>query len=118
MSAGRVSLIDESEIELLLHQVGTCNLNGYTVAELIAAIAATAYEAVVFLVELVIVVFEVADRHQSFTLVLVDFHIESPLGHARDGAFIHLSEPLAKELHLLILDRGTLGTGGKLFHVA
>ena len=51
------------------------------VAQAVAAVGAAAYEAVVFLVELVIVVVEVAHGNETFALVLVDFDIEAVVGN-------------------------------------
>ena len=74
-------------------------------------------EAIVLLVEVIIIVGEVADRHETLAHRLVELHIESPFGHARDHAVVDLSEAVFHEFHLLIADRGALGVGGELLHV-
>ena len=73
-------------------------------------------EAIVLLVELVVIVAQVAHAYHAFALVLVDFHVDAPLGHARDDAFVHVSDAFAHKLYLLVLDRGAFGACGGLFH--
>ena len=65
------------EAELFLFEVGVVDLYAYGVAELIAAVVATADELIVFLVELVVVVVEVAQMDEAFAVVLVDFAIDA-----------------------------------------
>ena len=72
---GRMVLVDESEVELLLEQVGTRHLNLDLVAEAIPAVFSLANEAIVFLVELIVVVLEVAHRHESLALVFIELNI-------------------------------------------
>ena len=73
-------------------------------------------QAVVLLIELVVVVVEVADGNHAFTLVLVQLYVEAPFGHTGDNALIDLTHMLGHELHLFVLHAGSFGRSGQLLH--
>ena len=76
----------------------------------------TSPQAVVTLVEFIIIVIQITQRHHTFTFILIDFHIQAELRHTAYGSFKHLPQFIAHEFHLLILDTGTFGTGSQLLH--
>ena len=75
-------------------------------------------QAVVTLVEFIIIVIQITQGYHTFTFILIDFHIQAELRHTADSSFKHLPQLVAHEFHLLILDTGTLGTGCQLLHRA
>ena len=114
MAVGRILLIDEHKVQLFLDEVGTCHLDGDGVTQAIDTVAATAAYAIVLLVELIEVVVQATDTYQTLAMGLLEFHIQAPLGHARDVPLEHTAQSLSHELNLLILDGGPLGVGGEL----
>ena len=109
-------LVDEHKVELLAVEVAAGHLHLHSVAQAVAVAVAAAYEAVVFLVEVVEVVGQVAYRHQALALVVVKLHVQAPLGHARDDAGKYLAQVVGHILDLLVLDGCALGVGGQLLH--
>ncbi len=63
-------------------KVGTGNLHLHLVAEHVLVAVPASYEAIVLLVQVVIVVGEVAHRHESFALVFVQLNVEAPFSNA------------------------------------
>ena len=57
-------------------------LDLYRVAQAEFPVMAASDQAIIFLVEFVIVIAQVAHRYHTLALVLVDFGIESPFGHS------------------------------------
>ena len=47
--------------------------------------------------------------HHAFALVLVQLHVQAPLGDTRDDAVVGLPQAVLHELHLLVLHAGPLG---------
>ena len=76
-----------------------------------------ACETVVALVEVEWFVAKEADGNETFAVVLVDFGIDTEVGHSADGSIKFLSNLVGHEFHLLVLDAGTLGIGSQLLHV-
>ena len=93
------------------------HLHLHLVAQIVGAMRAAAAQAIVLLVEHVVVVVEVAQRYHALALVLVNLYVEAKLGDAADGALEGLPEALAHELHLLVLDAGPFGLRCQLLHV-
>ena len=65
------SLAHYGEVGLSLLEVGACHLDAYGVAELVAVVPAAAYEAVVALVEVVVVVVGGAHGRRALAGVVV-----------------------------------------------
>ena len=80
--------------------------------------APTAYEAVVLLVEVVVVVVEVAHGHHTLAVVLVDFAIDAVRLDARDVGIEHLADVLTHEFHHFVFDGLAFCLGCQLLHVA
>ena len=97
-------------------EVGAVHADAHLVAQLIAAAEAAAYEAVVALVKLVVVVKERAQGNHTLAAVLRDFNVEAKLRHSADRSVEFLSEAVGHKLHLLVLDAGALGLRGQLLH--
>ena len=106
-----------AQVQLLPFEVGTCNLNGEWLTKAVFALGTSAYQPVILLVEFVEIVVQFADRDHSLALVLVDLHVESPLGNARYHTVIHLTHLVSHKFHLLILDGIAFGIGSHLLHV-
>ena len=51
-------------------------------------------------------------------MVLVDFCINTEFRHSSDSGVKLLANLVGKELHLLVLDAGSLGICGQLLHLA
>ena len=89
----------------------------YLVAETVAVIVGAANEAIVAVVEVVVVVGEVADRHEAFAFVLVELDIKAPLSDTRNHTGVNFAEVVGHVFHLLVFYRGALGIGGELLHI-
>ena len=107
-------VINKDKVELFLDQVSAGNLDGDGIAQTEHLAATAAADAVVLLVELIEVVIQPADAHQTLAMGLIKFDIQAPLGHARDVSREHAAQALTHKLDLLVLDRGALGIGGEL----
>ena len=70
-------LFRQRKVELFLFEVGTCHLDAYCIPQLVLVVMATANEAVVALVEVVVVVVEVAHRHKTLAVVLVNLAVDA-----------------------------------------
>ena len=79
---------------------------------------ASAYETHVLLVIYVVVIPEVAYRHQTFAHVVLQLNIEAPFRHSAHLTFEYLAKSVLEILGLLVLDRRALGLCSQLFHVA
>ena len=110
-------VVEQGEVEHLTLDIGAGHLHLDVVAETVASMGATAYEAEVFLVEVVVVVGKVAYGYESLTLVLLKFDIQSPLGYSGDDTIVNLSQTFAHEFHLFVFDGSTFGVGCNLFHI-
>ena len=75
-------------------------------------------QAVVALVEVIVVVVEVAHRHHSLTVVLVNLTVYAVGSYARYMSVVLLPEEFAHELNHLILYRVTLSLLCQYLHVA
>ena len=73
--AGCGSVLRQREVKLLLLQVGLGHHYPDRVAKLVFVVMASANEAVVALVEVVIVVVKVVHGHHALAVVLVDFAV-------------------------------------------
>ena len=73
-------VIDKHKVELLFLEACAGHAYADFIAETVAHSAAAAYEGIVFLVEVVIVIGEVAHRHKAFAHIVVKLHVEAPLG--------------------------------------
>ena len=108
----RKSLSYHLEVELFAVEVGAYYTYSHRVTNGELASMATTNDAVVGIVELIVVVLQSTHRHHSLTLILVYFGIEAPLGHTTDNSVELLANVLAHELNLLVLDTCTLGLRG------
>ena len=99
------------EVELLAVEVGADNAYAYRVADSELAVCTAANEAVVGIIEFIVVILQGAHGNHALALVDIDFGIQSPLGNATDDSVVLLAYVLAHELNLLVLDAGTLGIG-------
>ncbi len=79
--AGTASL-SKHEVELFLFEIGLSHTDRNRVAKLELAVAATADETVVLLVERIIIVAQLAHWYHTLALILVKLHINAPLGYA------------------------------------
>ena len=72
---GARNLVGDDEVELLLGEIGASYFYAHFVAQTVTGMGAAAYEAVVFLVKVVVVVGEVAHRDEAFTQVLLKLYV-------------------------------------------
>ena len=63
---------------------------------------AASHKAIVFLVEVVVVVGKVAHGHKALALVVVDFDIQAPFGDSGDDAVVHFAEVVGHVLYLFV----------------
>lgn len=110
-------VVDQGEVKLLAVEIGARHLHLHPVAKCIADSVTPPDEAVILLIEVVIVIGKVAYRHKTLTHAFIQFHIESPFGHARNQTIVDFAETVLHEFHLFVTDRSTLGIGGELLHV-
>ena len=110
--------LHQCEVQLLLLQIGTCHFDRDGISQTVRAVLATSAQTVVLLVELVVIVVEVADGYHALTLVLVQLDVQTPLRDTGDDTVEHLPHAFRHELYLLVLDAGTFGVGSYLLHVA
>ena len=108
--------VDDYEIKLTLVKVGAGYADTNLVAEAEHDAAAPAAQTVVLLVEIVEIVGKLAHRHETLAFIVVELHIEAPLGHTGNHAFVFLAEMVAHILHLLVFYRRALGIRGELLH--
>ena len=73
---------DEAEVELFPIEVCTGDLHLDAVAEVVLVVLAAAAEAIVLLVELIVVTLEVAKRYHALALVLVYLDVKAELRDA------------------------------------
>ena len=83
--------VHQSEVELSLLLVSPGYLYADGIAQLILVMAATSYEAVVALVEVIVVVVEVAYGHHAFAVVFVYLAVDAVAGDAADVCGIGLA---------------------------
>lgn len=112
------SLFGDDEVELLLLDVGLGHFDANGVSKLIGVVMASAYETVVFFVEIVVVVIKVMERHHALTVVLVNLAVDSVALDAADVGVEDLSQLVGHELHHLIFYGVALGVLGNLLHLA
>ena len=77
----------------------------------------TPYEAVVALVEIVIIIIKVTHGNHTLAMVLVDFAIDAIRLDAADVCIVLITNLVGHEFHHLILDAVALGLLGGLFHI-
>ena len=78
---------------------------------------ATAAQQEVLLVELIVIVVEVAHRYHALTVVLVDLSIDAIARYATDVGIVGLTDLVTHKLHHLVLDRVALRVLRHLLHV-
>ena len=78
----------------------------------------TTYNHVVLLVEVVVVVTQVANRYHSFTVGLVNLGIDTVRLDAADMCIVGITNLVGHKLYHLVLDRVALSIHGYLLHVA
>ena len=89
----------------------------HLVAQVIGAVTPASSQAEVLFVKFVVVVVQVAQRHETLALVLVHLHVEAELRNTGDGALEGLAQVLLHVLHLLVLDAGALCLCCRLFGI-
>ena len=107
----------ESEIKLTGNQIGLYHFHEHLITELVHFPVVAAHDAVILLVELVIISFQLIDGNEAFAFRVIQFHVKAPLRHAGNRSHEILSEFVAHELDLLVLDGGPFRVRGDLFHV-
>ena len=110
--------IGQDKVELALLQVGTSHLDTHGITKLIFVVVPASSQAEVALVEVIVVIIEIAHGHHSFAVVLVDLGIDAIGCDAADVGVKLLSDLVTHELHHLILDGIALGILGYDLHVA
>ena len=102
---GRLGLkiFKKGEVELSPFQVSAGYADADLVAEGIDFMMLTAAQALIALVELVVVALQIAKRNHTLAFILVDFYVEAELRNAADCALIFLSDALTHKLHLFVL---------------
>ena len=78
---------------------------------------ATAYQTVVALVEVIVVIVQVAHGHHTLAVVLVYLTVDAVRLDARDVGVVLVAYLVLHELHHLVLDAVALGLLGHLLHV-
>ena len=78
---------------------------------------ATAYQTVVALVEVIVVIVQVAHGHHTLAVVLVYLTVDAVRLDARDVGVVLVAYLILHELHHLVLDRVALSLLGHLLHV-
>ena len=107
---GITAVRDKCEVKLLPVEVGTRHLHLHLVSESILIVEFSSDKAIVLLIEVIIVVGkDLLPKHESLTLILVKFNVESPFCHSGNHARINLSESVLHELHLLVAYRRAFG---------
>ena len=81
----------QREIELSLLYVSLCDNNPYGVSKLVFMPVVAAYEAIVTLVKVVIIVIKVVQRHHSLAMVLVNLAIYAVRGYAADVGIVSVA---------------------------
>ena len=114
----RDSILGEGEVELFALEIGTGDLNADGIAELVLRVVTAAYDHVVLLVEVVVVVAQVADGDHALAVVLVDLGIDAIGRDAADVGVVAVANLILHELDHLVLDGVALGILGDLLHVA
>lgn len=117
VGVGVALVVEQSEVELLALKGATGNLDLHLVAEAITNAGATSDKGVIFLVEVVVVAWQIAHRYEALAHVIVELNIESPFGHARHNAIVDFAEMIGHIFDLLILDGCALGVGSELLHI-
>lgn len=113
-----VGLFCDDEVDLSFFDVGCCDLYCDGVAELVCVVTAAAYQTVVFLVEVVVVVFQLAHGHHSFAVIVVDFAVYAVGLYSADVRLVGVSYLVGHEFHHFIFYAFPFGVGCYLFHVA
>ena len=71
--------IDKLEVELFTIEVGSCNLHFHAISQVVAMVETAAFQAIIVLVEVVVITLQVAKRNHAFALIIVYFHIDAEL---------------------------------------
>ena len=74
---GLFVFVSQCEVELSLLYIGSCHLDAYCIAQLVFVVMTSANETIVLLVEVVVVVVEVAHRYQTLAVVLVYLAVDA-----------------------------------------
>ena len=118
LSKFNISILSEGEVELFALEVGTGDLNADGVAKLVLRVVTAAYDHIVLLVEVVVVVAQVADGDHALAVVLVDLGVDAIGRDAADVGVVAVANLILHELDHLVLDGVALGILGDLLHVA
>lgn len=110
-------VVSQCEVKLLAFQIGLCHLDSDRVAQLIDMVAATADKTIVFLIEVVIIIVQIAHRNHAFAMVFVNLGINSVALYATDMCVEAFAQVLSHELDHLVFDGVAFGILSHLFHV-
>ena len=99
-----MKLFCQCEVKLLTLDIGAGHLNTDGITQLILRMVTTAYDDEVLLVEVVVVVAEVADGNHALTMVLINLGIDTITGETGDMGIIGIADLILHKLHHLIFD--------------
>ena len=106
--SGLVRLFHQLEIQHLFFDIGARYLESDGIAQSVALFGALADDRICFLVEIPVVVAEIADIDHAFGFRLLFFDIDAPFRNAGDDAIKGLADLVSHVFDLLQLDRGAL----------
>ena len=109
--------VGQNKVELLLFEVGMGHLHAYRVAKLIAVMPSAAYKTVVALVQVLVVIVQVAHGDTVLAVVPVYLTVYTGALYAADVRIEHLSQLVGHELHHLVFDAVALCVLRYLLHV-
>ena len=111
------SIFIQNEVKLTSFQVSLGYLDTYWVTKLILVMMTSATQQEFFLVELVIVIVEVAHRYHAFAVVLIDLAVDTVARHATDVSIVDIANLVAHKLHHFIFYGVAFSILRYLFHV-
>ena len=104
-------------VKLLAEKVGMRHLDADGITKGKTMMRLTPHKAEVLVVKIKGFFTQETHGNKSFAVVLINLGINTKFVHATNVGIKLLSEFVTHELHLLILDAGTFGTGSQLLHL-
>ena len=107
---------DEFVVELLAVEIGISHLDAHSVSEREASASLTTNEAEALVVETEAFFANGMHGDEAFAVVVVHLRIYAVFGHSTDMSVVLFPYLVRHELHLLVLDAGSLRRCSQLLH--